>query len=346
MVSVSPWIGSLREGFSGSASPEDVETMFQLIYAYTIAPRQDSTAFQAYKARMQGFIENRSARPETAFSDTMQVTMAQNHYRVRPWSLQLVDEMDLFASMTIYRQRFADMDDFNFYFVGNFSLAQMEPLVRTYLGGLPTTEHTEIWKDGGVRAPRGVIEKTVWRGIEPKSRTSLVFTGPYEFDGWRNDFELEAMTDVFEIKLREVLREDLGGTYGVWVYGGGSHYPQQTYRINLTFGCEPERVEELTSVVFEQIDSLKRFGPEVEYVRKVREAAKRNHEVNLKENGFWLETLSSADFHGLDPTQVLRYGTMVDSLTANTVQRAAQRYLDKDNYVRVVLLPEEAAGVD
>ena len=99
-------------------------------------------------------------------------------------------------------------------------------------------------------------------------------------------------------------------------------------------------------MVFEQIDSLKRFGPEVEYVRKVREAAKRNHEVNLKENGFWLETLSSADFHGLDPTQVLRYGTMVDSLTANTVQRAAQRYLDKDNYVRVVLLPEEAAGVD
>ena len=76
VVSVSPWIGSLREGISGSASPEDIETMFQLIYAYATAPRQDSTAFQAYETRMRGFIENRNVRPETAFSDTVQVTLA------------------------------------------------------------------------------------------------------------------------------------------------------------------------------------------------------------------------------------------------------------------------------
>ena len=34
VVRVSPWISSLREGLSGSASPEDVQTMFELIYAF------------------------------------------------------------------------------------------------------------------------------------------------------------------------------------------------------------------------------------------------------------------------------------------------------------------------
>ena len=341
VVSVSPWIGSLREGISGSASPEDIETMFQLIYAYATAPRQDSTAFQAYETRMRGFIENRNARPETAFSDTVQVTLAQRHHRARPWSLDLIDEMDLHTSMAVYQDRFSDMGDFTFYFIGNFTLAELEPLVRTYVGALPATDRRESWKDVGERAPRGVIEKTVRRGIEPKSRTLLSFTGPYQFDGWRNDFELQAMADVLQIKLREVLREDLAGTYGVWVNGGGSHFPKSRYMVSLGFGCDPNRVEELTAVVFSQIDSLKNSGPGPEYVHKVQEAARRNHEVNLKENSYWRGALSSADFHKLDPRRVLRYTTMVDSLTPAAVQQAARRYLDTENYVRVVLLPEE-----
>ena len=85
VVGVSPSIGSLQEGISGSASPEDVETMFELIYAYFTAPRADSTAFQALKKRVEGSIENRNARPETAFGDTVQVTLASYHHRARPW---------------------------------------------------------------------------------------------------------------------------------------------------------------------------------------------------------------------------------------------------------------------
>ena len=86
--------------------------MFELIYAFFTAPRQDSTAFQAYQTLMRGSIQNRSARPETAFSDTLAVTMAQYHHRARPWSLKLLDEMDLATSMAVYqgplcqRQRF------------------------------------------------------------------------------------------------------------------------------------------------------------------------------------------------------------------------------------------------
>ena len=38
---------------------------------------------------------------------------------------------------------------------------------------------------------------------------------------------------------------------------------------------------------------------------------------------------------------VLRYPEMVDSLTVEAVQRAAKKYFDTDNYVRVVLYPED-----
>lgn len=339
VVSVSPWIGSLREGISGTASPEDLQTMFELVYAYITTPRPDPEAYQAHQARMRGFIENRSASPEAVFRDTISVTMAQYHHRARPWSLDLIDEMDLDKSMAIYRERFADTGDFSFVFVGNFTLEEMEPLVRTYIGGLPAADRSETWRDVGIDPPRGIIHKIVRRGLEPKSRSTIYFKGPFDFDGWRNDFTLEAMGDVLQLKLREVLREDLGGTYSVGVGASASHYPEEEYSISLGFGCDPERVEELTEVIFEQIDSLKTVGTTDFYLDKVKEIAKRDREVAMKENRFWLNGLGWVDFHGLDPVRHLRYNDMVDSLTVEAVQDAAQRYLDTSNYARFVLLP-------
>ncbi|MEW6752585.1 MAG: insulinase family protein [Candidatus Latescibacterota bacterium] len=341
VVSVSPWIEELQEGISGSASPQDLETAFELIHAYFVAPRADTTAFRALSAQYRGSIENRSARPETAFGDTLQVTMAQHHFRARPLSLELLAEMDLETSMAVYRDRFADAGDFTFALVGNFTLEQLDPLVRTYLASLPTTGRRETWRDVGIDPPRGTVEKVVRRGVEPKSRTQIVFTGPFAYDGWRNSFELAAMAQVLEIKLREVLREDLGGTYGVGVGADGSHYPDQEYQVSIGFGSDPARVDELTHVVFQQIDSLKTVGTTEEYVAKVREISKRNREVQLKENDFWVGALTSCDWNGIDPRLLVRYPEMVDSLTVGAVQRAARQYLDEQNHVRVTLLPAE-----
>ncbi len=341
VVRVSPWISSLREGMAGSASPEDIQTLFELIYAFFTAPRPDSTAFQAYQTRLRGTIQNRSARPETAFSDTLAVTLAQYHHRARPWSLALLDEMDLATSMAVYQDRFADAGDFSFFLVGNFTLEGIEPLVRTYLGGLPATGREETWRDVGIETPAGVVDKAVYRGIEPKSQSQLVFTGPFAYDGWKNNLELRAMTSVLEIKLREVLREDLGGTYGVRVSSSGSHYPDEEYRISISFGSDPERVEELTQVVFEQIDSLKTVGTTDLYVDKVKEIRKRQRETNLEENSFWVGSLATLDFNGVDPLRLIQYPALVDSLTVEAVQQAAQRYFNMDRYVRVVLYPEE-----
>jgi zinc protease len=346
VVGVSPSIGSLQEGISGSASPQDVETMFELVYAYFTTPRADSTAFQALKKRIEGSIQNRNARPETAFGDTMQVTLASYHHRARPWSMELLEELSLEKSMAIYRDRFSDAGDFTFTFVGNFSLEQMEPLVCAYLATLPSTGREETWRDVGIKGPEGVVEKFVYAGIEPKSSSRVVFSGPFEFDGWANNFAIDAMAAVFQIKLREVLREGLGGTYGVGVRASVEHFPREEYSININFGSDPERVEELTQVVFEQIDSLKTVGTTQVYIDKVVEMRKRSREVNLKENSFWRGTLQGFDINGTDPLLVLKYDELVENLTPEMVQKAAQKYFNIENYARFVLYPQDFAKKD
>ena len=339
VVSVSPWISELQEGISGSASPRDLETMFQLIHLYLTVPRRDSEAFQSYTSRIKGYIENRSASPEAAFSDTIMVTMTQYHPRVRPWTLHLIDEMDLDASYAIYRDRFADAGDFTFFFVGNFAPDTIRPLMERYLGSLPSQNREETWLDTGIEPPKGVIAKSIYRGIEDKCRVSITFTGPFSWNR-QNRYDLQSMIGVLRIRLREVLREDMGGTYGVGVSASFSHYPDQEYTISIGFGCDPERAEELITSVFSEIETIKETGAGEEYLTKVKENQRREHEINLKQNSFWLSNLSFYYYHGEDPLQILEFDSYVDGFSSATVQTAARQYFDMNNYVRVVLYPE------
>ncbi len=344
VVRVSPRISSLSEGVSGSASPEDIETMFQLIYLIFTEPRADSLAFQALLDRYRGMLQNRDMRPTTAYYDTIQVTMSQYHVRSRPLSNEILKEMDLQKSLAFYKDRFADASDFTFVFIGNFEPKKIQPLVETYLGGLPALNREETWRDTGVKAPKGVIEKTVSRGQEPKSQTSLIFTGPFDYNDRFKRYVYDSMGDVLQIKLRELLREDEGGTYGVGVRTSRSRWPEGRYNISISFGCDPERLEELTQLVFVQIDSMKQKPVDQSYIDKVTEMDLRSRETNRKENSYWRSTLSQYYQNELDLMAWLTYeDEVIKKLTAEHVQKATQQYFNMENYTRFVLLPEEGA---
>jgi zinc protease len=151
----------------------------------------------------------------------------------------------------------------------------------------------------------------------------------------------KSMLDVLRIKLRERLREDMGGTYSVSVSGSYLHMPIERYRISIQFGSDPERVEELRNEIFTQIDSLKSFGTTEKYVNKIKESQMRSYETNLKKNEFWLSNLEAKYFHGEPIEDITTYPELVGQLTLEDIQRAAQLYFNTDNYVNVVLYPEK-----
>ena len=75
-----------------------------------------------------------------------------------------------------------DASDFTFAFVGTFDPATLKPLVERYLGGLPATHLQEKWRDIGATPVTGVVKKRVEKGIEPRSDTVMVFTGPFQYN--------------------------------------------------------------------------------------------------------------------------------------------------------------------
>jgi zinc protease len=343
IVSVRSRIDELEEGLSGSAAPADLETMLQLIYLEFTAPRRDETVFQAWRARQSEQVRNRRLSPEVVFFDDMQALMSQNHRRRQPVTPETLEKVDLDRALDIYRDRFAEAGDFTFVLVGNLDLERSKPLVERYLASLPTRHRAEKWRDIGVHRPPGVKTKTVTAGHEPKSSVSLTFHGPQR---WSRDAEndIRMLGEVLAIRLREILREDMSGVYGVRAGGGISRRPRQEYGFSIGFGCAPENVDKLEKAVFAEIKEVQAKGIGEDYLHKVREARLRAHEVNLKENGFWEGELARAYRYDEDARQIPDIKPWVDKISSDRVRAAARRYLRSKEYVLGVLRPEAPAS--
>jgi zinc protease len=304
-------------------------------------PRRDPEAITAWNTRMRASLANRDARPETVFRDEMMVVTSGGHYRRRPASGERLDEIDVDVAFDVYRERFADASDFTFVIVGNFDPEALEPVVQTYLGGLPASGRMETWRDIGVTPPDGVVRVEVNKGLEPKSQVEMRFRTDAE---WSREasHEIASLAAALQIRLREVLREEMGATYGVRVGGGISRRPRQLSGFSVSFGCAPENVEEMIQAVFDAIEAIKENGVAKDDIVKVRETQTRGRETALKENGFWLGALSNAYRFETDPRLILAYDELVELVTSKQLQAAAHRYIDTDTYVLGVLYPEAA----
>ncbi len=353
VASARPFISSFEEGVTGSGSPQDLETMFQLIYMTFTAPRADPEYFEVFNTRNRTSLQNRDASPAVAFNDAINRIMTQDALRSRPVTVETLDHTDLGGSLAFYQDRFEDASDFTFIFVGNIDLDVMRPLVERYLGGLPSTNRVETWRDLGERPPRGVIEEIVRKGLEPQSQTRLFFTGSIDYGDRSQRLGIAVMTSVLETRLREVLREELGGTYSVSVGSSFSWRPAGQYRLSISFGSDPERADELLAAVYEEIDRLKISPPDEAEVNDVLEAQRRAWETNQESNSWWLSVLDGRYRYLLDQSEgrypsgdvlletLPTYGADLDALTPPRIQELARRYFDQDNRVRVTLLPEQ-----
>ena len=338
-VSVSPYIGELFEGFRGRASPEDMETLFQLITLYATAPRLDPAYFSRYEASLHSVAETRAAQPDAILFDTVNTVLSQNHFRARPLTVELLEELSLERAEAVYADRFADLGDATFVFVGAFDWEDLRSLTATYLASLPITERVEQWQDVGVDPPMELEDHVVRSGIEPRSNTVLVFAGDMEWSR-QEALALTVAGEMLGIRLRERVREELGGTYSIRVNATGSSLPDPEYRVSIIFGSDPSRVEELLEEVLEEVDWL-RAGGEQKYLDTVKELLRTSRQEQLRDNGFWLRQIRAAVQRGESFTEIVSFDERLEALTLEQVAAAAQRYFTGDRYVRVVLLPVE-----
>ncbi|MEK7834224.1 MAG: insulinase family protein, partial [Acidobacteriota bacterium] len=340
VASATPFIGELDEGLNGSSNRKDLETMFQLIYLRFTQPRADQIAFNTQATQFKTIMANQSASPQYVFFEALNGARYQNHLRRQPTTAAMVDEWNLDKSLAFYKDRFADASDFTFVFVGSFDLPTIKPLVERYLGALPSIRRKESWKDVGVKTAAGIVEKKVEKGVDPKSQTAIIFSGTFEYDQ-ASRTTIRAMSEILGTRLLEIIREELGGTYGISANPSYQKIPNPEYSITIQFGSDPQRTDELVKRIFQEIELFKTKGPTEKQVTDQKEAMLREFETSTTQNGYFLSQLTSKYQLGEDPTGILAVPESYKKLDAAAIQQAAKKYLNTNSYIKVSLFPEK-----
>ena len=338
---ISPYISSYREAMNGSTTTEDMETFFQLTNLYFTSPRKDEEAFASYKAKRIAFLKNFLSDPQRYFMIESMKIKTQDNPRAKFNTVEDIEKLNHDRMVEIYKDRFGDASDFTFFLTGSFTKESIRPYIEQYIASLPGKGRNESAKDLGIRFPDSKIDKGWDRGAAPKSNVDITFHTPFEWSD-RNRFVFNAMIEVLRIKLRESLREDKGGVYGVQINGGPRKFPLKECSVTISFNCTPGNEQNLITAAMDVLKNAKTIGAEDKDLTKVKELQRQERIKNLEENQFWNRGLVNCYENDINAELLLleNYEKFINSLSADDIKTAANTYIDENTMINITGKPE------
>jgi zinc protease len=342
IAQASPNIGEYTQGINGTSTPRDLETALQLNYLSQTAPNMTPDVLELLKRRIAPSLQNRDQNPGAVFGDKVEQINTSNHYSAQPLTMADVSNLSLESMRSFYNARFANAADFTYFFVGAFTEGEITPLIEKWIASLPSTgKKTSAARDMGVTFPSSMVKEEVKKGKEPVSQTVLAFFA----DPGLDEFEMHrarAAASVLNIRLREILREELGGTYGVSVVPAfkTSSAIKAYGMMEIQFKSSPDNVDKLVNAAMTEIERLKKEGPSADDVAKVKELERRDLETNAKQNSYWLGSMQTVHMYGWDPAGIARRDQRTERLTQENIKAMFNKYFPTDRYTLVTLKPE------
>ena len=343
---VSASIYADRESINGAATREDLEYLFQFTNLLFTKPQFTNEGWSILMNYVQNQADSYGKQPIDVLLQEIRNIMYKDNIRYSAVTPEFAAKIDQKTAEKIYRERFADPSDFTFVFVGDYDEKALLDLCCTYLGSISTAAKKETAKDIIVPFPKGKITSTVNKGIDKQGTVFLAFGGEISLsNNLKQDYlemqKLYMLQNLLDIRLREAIREEKGGSYGVSVYAGFEGNNQKKYTVQISFGCEPEREEELVAEVLKQIELLQREKVNEDYLQKISETVKRTYETNYRNNEWIMANiLSSAVFKEQPGNFYDLEKDVLSVINGDTLMETAKKYLDTKNYVNVNLKPE------
>ena len=338
-VSMGTSVGSLTENVSGNCSPKDFETLMQLIYLGFTAPRKDEDALASYKQRLKISLTNQEGKPTTALQDTINKVLYNNHPMATRLKADMVDDINYDKMIEMYKNRFEDASDFTFYLVGNIDFEAMKPLIETYLGGLPTTDRKETFKDLKIDIQKGKHKVVFNKEQEtPLATVIMVNSGKCEYN-LKNKLMMTCLTRTLDMVYTEEVREKEGGTYGVGTSGSVSKYPKSEAIIEIQFNTSPDKREKMEQIVINELNKMAINGPKEEHLQKVKEAIVKQQAESVKENGYWMGALKEYYWNKVDVNS--NYEKIVNSITTKDIKKFAKKLIKQGNLIEITMTTDQ-----
>ena len=339
-VSVNVGLGSYYDDVSASSTVKDLETMFQLIYLGFTDIRKDEKGYNTFINMMETSLKNRDLLPETAFSDSLNVTLGSHSWRSKPITAESLKQLDYDRVMQILKERTANAANFTFYFIGSFDEATIRPLIEQYIASLPAKKGVKTNWVNFDNYPEGEVINHFSRKMEePKANSAIYWynkTMPFTVE---NEVKADLLGKLLDKIYLQKIREDAGAAYSTSAYGWNSLNGDNPFTaISARCPVKPEFTDLALKIMNEEIVNACTTidGAALE---DFKEMLLKDYQTSIKENWYWMSILQWYVERGMD--KHTSYEQIVKAQTPESIAAFARELLSAGNKVEVVMTPEE-----
>ena len=325
---------------SGQSTVKDLETMFQLAYLTFTDIRKDEKSYNQLMTQLETLLKNQGLQPEAVFADSVEYTLNNHNWRNKPFHVEDLKGVNYDRVLQIAKERTANAANYTFFFVGNFDEAVIRPLIEQYIASLPGKKgKLSNWVNNDTH-PEGEVINHFTRKMEtPKANAQIYWYDtktPYSLE---NDIKASMLGQVLSKIYLQKIREDASAAYSAGAQGFSTINGDRPFTAILA-SCpmKPEMSDVALKIMNEEIvEACKTIDATT--LKEIKELMIKDHGTELKENGYWMQTLISYVGRGLDDHTA--YEQIVNAQTPETIAAFARQILAAGNKVEVVMLPEE-----
>lgn len=337
-VNVDISLGNTRQYLTAHSTPKDLETMFQMAYLYFTDVKKDEKQFQNLMTQLDMALKNKSLSPDAVFSDSVANTIYSHNPRFANINVKDLKDINYDRILAIAKERFQNAGQFTFVITGNFDEQSIRPLIEQYIASLPATKKkAEDFKEIMTLAKGEVVNHFKVKTESPKATAREMWYAdmPYTLD---NMVKIDAVGQLLSMVYLKTIREDESAAYSCGAAGGFNLSSRQP-KAQLQAYCpmNPDKSELAVRLLHEGIaNAAKQIDADL--LQKVKDYMLKQADINVKKNGYWINTITTFNDYGLDV--YTDYKKTVEALTTDSVRDFLNQLLKSGNHIEVVMTPE------
>jgi len=339
-VSISPNIGGTTHSISGQSTPKDLETALQLMYLFVADPRFDPEEYETGIQQIKAVLPNLVNTPDFKFQQFVSEKLYGGNERVVVINDEVLEAANLETIERVYRQLFKNAAGATLTIVGNVDLETLKPMVEKYVGSIPKGKKAAgLNKKNMIQMAKGVSEDVLNVEMATPKKTVFQVWSAYMPVTTKDIVTLDVASYVLDMIYTKTIREKEGGTYGVGSKLSAAREPYSRYTFMVQFDTNPEQAEKLCGLTAQYLKELAQNGPTAEELAMALENLKKNVPESRISNSYWKSALELNLEHGIDYDA--EYEAALESVTAEDVKALMQAVLAQDNFIQIVLAPQE-----
>ncbi|KJD34495.1 peptidase M16 [Tamlana nanhaiensis] len=335
-------LGEISESVSGSSNTKDVETMLQMVHVYFVKPRFDDEAFKVLQSNIDNYLVRRSKDIGEKMRDSMTVTLyGKSNPKERIFNQDYVNDIDFNKIETIYKERFADASDFEFFIVGDVKEAQLKPLLEQYLASLPTNNTKEAYKDNGSEWVSNQIDEDIYLKMEdPKATVNISYKKEMPYSK-SNEIHTNVLGDILQLRITESIREAEGGAYSPGVSASFSREPKSQAYVSFRFDCNPDMVDNLVNIAKGELEKIANGTILDDDLNKTKTNFIKEREQSKDKNGYDMSVLVNYFRYDTNINDPKNFEKIVNGIAKKDIQKIAKTILTGGANYEIVFKPEQ-----